>query len=82
MLGTLSDLYKVHPAEDELLTELLVLGISKAVSVVGFLEPDLYERLRKGLETGLRPVSTVCSTFSRETRGQRRPASSCWPLST
>ena len=54
MLGTLSDLYKVHPAEDELLTELLVLGISKAVSVVGFLEADLYERLRKGLESGLR----------------------------
>ena len=25
-MGTLSDLYKVHPAEDELLTELLVLG--------------------------------------------------------
>ena len=54
MLGALSDLYKVHPSEDELLTELLLLGISKAVSVVGFLEPDLYERLRKGLETGLR----------------------------
>ena len=54
MLGTLSDLYKVHPAEDELLMELLVLGISKAVSVVGFLEPDLYDRLRKGLESGLR----------------------------
>ena len=54
MLSVLSDLYKVHPAEDELLTELLVLGISKAVSVVGFLEPDLYDRLRKGLESGLR----------------------------
>ena len=36
MLESLSDLYRVHPVEDELLTELLILGISKAVSVVGF----------------------------------------------
>ena len=54
MLGALSDLYKVHPAEDELMTGLLLLGISKAVAVVGFREPDLYERLRRGLETALR----------------------------
>ena len=36
------------------MSELLVLGISKAVSVVGFKEADLSERLWKGLETMLR----------------------------
>ena len=54
MLDTLSELYRNHPAEDELLCELLLLGLSKAVSVVGFIEQDLAERLRKGLEAGLR----------------------------
>ena len=54
MLSALSDLYKVHPPEDELMCGLLVLGISKAVSVVGFTEQDLYERLRRGLETALK----------------------------
>merc|ERR1719318_1675745 len=33
------------------MTGLLLLGISKAVAVVGFREPDLYERLRGGPET-------------------------------
>merc|ERR1712183_775363 len=41
---------RVPPAASSL--RLWRLGISKAVSVVGFLEPDLYERLRKGLESG------------------------------
>ena len=54
MLGALSDLYKVHPAEDELMTGLLLLGISKAVAVIGFREPDLWERLKRGLEGALR----------------------------
>ena len=54
MLDCLSDLYRVHPVEDELMSELLVLGISKAVSVVGFTEADLSERLWKGLEAMLR----------------------------
>jgi len=54
MLGALSDLYKVHPVEDELLSGLLLLGISKAVAVIGFREPDLYERLKKGLENSLK----------------------------
>ena len=54
MLGALSDLYKVHPVEDELMCGLLLLGISKAVAVIGFREPDLWERLRRGLETALR----------------------------
>ena len=80
MLGTLSDLYKVHPAEDELLTELLVLGISKAVSVVGFLEPDLYERLRKGLESGLR--SGQLSSRAACVHSLLYPASSWWLWST
>jgi huntingtin len=34
MLGALSDLYKLHPPEDELMGGLLLLGISKAVSVI------------------------------------------------
>eukprot|EP00092_Neocalanus_flemingeri_P097801 GFUD01124696.1.p1 GENE.GFUD01124696.1~~GFUD01124696.1.p1 ORF type:complete len:1012 (+),score=244.69 GFUD01124696.1:363-3038(+) len=54
MLGALSDLYKVHPVEDELLSGLLLLGISKAVAVIGFREPELYERLKKGLEISLK----------------------------
>ena len=54
MLDTLSDIYRHHPAEDELLCELLLLGLSEAVSVMGFIEPDLSERLRKGLESSLR----------------------------
>jgi len=54
MLGALSDLYKVHPVEDELLSGLLLLGISKAVAVIGFRESDLYERLKKGLENSLK----------------------------
>ena len=54
MLTALSDLYKVHPPEDELMCGLLVLGISKAVAVVGFKEQELYERLRRGLETALK----------------------------
>ena len=62
MLESLSDLYRVHPVEDELLTELLILGISKAVSVVGFIEPDLSERLKKGLEVALKSGSQSSRT--------------------
>ena len=62
MLENLSDLYRVHPVEDELLTELLILGISKAVSVVGFTEPDLSERLKKGLEFALKSGSQSSRT--------------------
>ena len=58
MLESLSDL----PVEDELLTELLILGISKAVSVVGFTEPDLSERLKKGLEVALKSGSQSSRT--------------------
>ena len=63
MLESLSDLYRVHPVEDELLTELLILGISKAVAVVGFTtESDLSERLKKGLEVALRSGSQSSRT--------------------
>ena len=57
MLATLSDLYKVHPAEDELLAGLLLLGICKAAAVVETVSRPSHgemELVKKGLETCLR----------------------------
>ena len=55
MLDCLAELWRLHPVEDELLQELLILGTAKAVAVVGCrAEPDTIDRLRKGVEAGLR----------------------------
>ena len=67
MLESLSDRCRVHPVEDELLTELLIFGISKAVSVVGFTE---LERLKKGLEVAQRGVWQVSSAGCGACEGQ------------
>lgn len=56
MLSALSDLHKVHPIEDEILSPLLLLGLCKAGAVTGIKEPELSDRLRRGLESGLRSV--------------------------
>ena len=70
MLESLSDRCRVQPVEDELLTELLILGISKAESVVGFTELDLSERLKKGLEVAQRGVWQVSSAGRGACEGQ------------
>jgi huntingtin len=62
MLASLSDLQKVHPPEDELMAALFCVGMAKAVAVTGRLEPELWDRLRKMLETGLRSQNAFART--------------------
>ena len=62
MQACLSDLQKVHPPEDDLMAALLCLGLSKAVAVTSRLEPELWDRLRKTLENGLRSQNTFTRT--------------------
>jgi huntingtin len=47
MLTALSDLHKVHPVEDEILSPLLLLGLCKAAAVTGIKEPELSDRLKR-----------------------------------
>ena len=54
MLSTLSELQKVHPGEDEVMSSLLCLGLSKVVSVLGHQDPELLERIKRSVEAGLR----------------------------
>ena len=49
-----SEIQKVHPAEDEMLHNLLRIGLCKAIAVLGLHDPDLLERTRKSLEAGMK----------------------------
>ncbi|XP_050396465.2 huntingtin [Patella vulgata] len=53
MLDTFLDLYKVHPAEDEILLQYLIVGICKAAAVIG-VDSATAERLIKIVDAGLR----------------------------
>ena len=54
MLSTLSELQKVHPGEDEIMSSNLCLGLCKAVAVLGTSDTELMERLKKSIESCLR----------------------------
>jgi hypothetical protein len=62
MQACLADLQRVHPPEDELMAALLCLGLAKAVAVTGRLDADLWDRLRKTLETQLRSQHAFAQT--------------------
>ncbi|XP_076357189.1 huntingtin isoform X3 [Tachypleus tridentatus] len=53
MLDTFLELHRVHPAEDEIMAQYLIVGISKAAAVLG-VEQDLLERLKKLVDLSLR----------------------------
>lgn len=58
MLDKFLDVLKSHPLEDELMCSVLRVGICKAVAVLGVVAtpeaPDLTDRLKKSIETGLK----------------------------
>ncbi len=54
MLESLEDIQRVHPSEDDVLTSLVRLGISKAVAVIGHCDQV---RFFKSLETDIMPSS-------------------------
>ena len=58
MLDKFLDVQKSHPLEDELMCSVLRVGICKAVAVLGVVAtpeaPDLTDRLKKSIETGLK----------------------------
>ncbi|XP_066998979.2 huntingtin [Anabrus simplex] len=53
MLATCLELSRLHPLEDEVLHQYLVLGACKAAAVLGP-EPEIYERVKKLVENGLK----------------------------
>ncbi|XP_014662838.1 PREDICTED: huntingtin-like [Priapulus caudatus] len=53
MLEVFLDLHKTHPGEDEILVQYLLVGICKAISVIG-LDSALQERVSKLLEQSMR----------------------------
>lgn len=59
MLDHFYEIQKTHPFEDEMLSNLLRIGICKAISILGNLtaDPDLMERTRKSLEVGLKAAN-------------------------
>ena len=58
MLEKFLDVLKSHPLEDELMCSVLRVGVCKAVAVLGVVSipeaPDLMDRLKKSLESGLK----------------------------
>lgn len=59
MLDTLLEVQRVHPAEDEIITQYLIFGICKAAAVLS-MEQDMLEKLKKLIELSLK--STFLST--------------------
>lgn len=57
MFDHFNELQKIHPVEDEILGNLLRIGLCKAIAVLGLSDPELLERTRKSLETGLKAAS-------------------------
>lgn len=57
MFDHFSNIQKTHPIEDEMLTNLLRIGICKSISVLGLSDPDLLERTRKSLENGIKAAN-------------------------
>lgn len=57
MFDHFNEIQKVHPIEDEILNNLLRLGICKSIAVLGLAEPDLLERTRKSLEAGFKAAN-------------------------
>ena len=57
MYDHFNNLQKVHPIEDEMLHNLLRIGICKAIAVLGLSDPDLLERTRRSLEIGLKAAN-------------------------
>ena len=57
MFDHFSHLQKVHPMEDEMLHNLLRIGICKSIAVLAISDPDVLERTRKSLEMGLKAAN-------------------------
>ena len=58
MFDHFNEIQKTHPVEDEMLTNLLRIGICKAIAVLGLsTDHDLLERTRKSLETGMKAAN-------------------------
>ena len=57
MFEHFNNLQKVHPMEDEMLHNLLRIGMCKAIAVLGLSDPDLLEKTRKFLEMGLKAAN-------------------------
>ncbi|XP_067133027.1 huntingtin isoform X2 [Centruroides vittatus] len=53
MLDTLLEVQRVHPAEDEIITQYLIFGICKAAAVLS-MEQDMLEKLKKLIELSLK----------------------------
>lgn len=64
MLTSLGDLQRLHPPEDELMAALLSLGLAKALAVTGRRPEaaEIWDRLRRLLETGLRSQNAFART--------------------
>lgn len=45
MLDTLLDVLKVHPSEDELVNQYLIVGLAKASAVIGVVRLDVFINL-------------------------------------
>ena len=57
MFDHFSHLQKAHPMEDEMLHNLLRIGICKSIAVLAISDPDVLERTRKSLEMGLKAAN-------------------------
>lgn len=65
MLDTFSELHRVHPTEDDIMSGLICLGLCKAVSVTSG-EAETMERTRKVIEICLRNAflpSRICALY-------------------
>ena len=60
MFDHFNAIQKIHPIEDEMLTNLLRIGLCKCISILGLSDPDLLERIRKSLEIGIK-AANLCT---------------------